>query len=343
MKKLSMIILSLLIGVFSFGQGQYKYVYCIDKPNATITTKVKKGDPIFIGSMNDVIKSNTELNTGSILSALVFSNTMNGADALLSNTTGLYNSAFGFNTLTANTTGSYNIGFGYKAGTKNTTGVGNIYIGQNAGLKQTTGGNNVIIGSLAGQSLISGTGNIIIGSGAGPGGVGSCVESNRLYISNNVGEQDTSFIYGNMTGNKATATLQFNSNTSVASDFSCFGNIIKKTNVPKPFDSTGTATAAMILRGVITSTSAGAHNITMPTATTLAALIPSCGRGTYVDFIVDNSAGANTITVIADGSMPVITPVITGGATLTVSTANAVGGFRLYFTSGTTGKLLRLF
>jgi hypothetical protein len=115
--------------------------------------------------------------------------------------------------------------------------------------------------------------------------------------------------------------------------------VIKPTAVA--INSTGTATAAQIASGYITSTSAAATAITTPTATAIATLI-GASRGTQFDLVIDNSAGANTVTLTLDASIAVVTPAITGGATLTVSTANAIGIFRFVFTSGTTAKIFRI-
>ena len=74
----------------------------------------------------------------------------------------------------------------------------------------------------------------------------------------------------------------------------------------------------------------------------LAVVFGACFLEDVFDFFVDNSAGANTVTVAVNTGITVNTPAITGGATLTVSTANAVGQFRLVFTSATAAKLLRI-
>lgn len=110
---------------------------------------------------------------------------------------------------------------------------------------------------------------------------------------------------------------------------------------PVAINTTATATAAQIVSGYITSTSAAAVGITTPTATAIAALIGAV-QGTTFDLYIDNSAGANTVTLTLDASIAVVTPAVTGGATLTVSTANAIGVFRLVFTSGTTAKIFRI-
>lgn len=104
---------------------------------------------------------------------------------------------------------------------------------------------------------------------------------------------------------------------------------------------TATATTGQVLGRVITSTSAAAVSVTLPTATALATALGAT-RGTRIQFVIDNSAGANTVTVVVGAGITVNTPAITGGAALTVSTANAVGIFELYFTGTTTAKIFRI-
>lgn len=115
--------------------------------------------------------------------------------------------------------------------------------------------------------------------------------------------------------------------------------VTKPTSVA--INATATATAAQIVSGYITSTSAAATSITTPTATAIGALIGAT-RGTQFDLVIDNSAGANTVTLVLDASISVNTPAITGGATLTVSTANSIGTFRIIFTSTTAAKIFRI-
>lgn len=110
---------------------------------------------------------------------------------------------------------------------------------------------------------------------------------------------------------------------------------------PVAINATATALVTDIQAGVITSTSAAATSITLPTATALALQLNAV-RGTWIDFVIDNSAGSNTVTVVVNTGITVNTPAITGGAALTVSTANSVGTFRIYFTSTTTAKIFRL-
>ena len=75
--------------------------------------------------------------------------------------------------------------------------------------------------------------------------------------------------------------------------------------------------------------------------TAFAAVGVTIGAGTLLTFIVDNSAGANTVTVAVDAgtTLAVTTPAITGGATLTVSTANVIGIFGIYITSATAANV----
>lgn len=113
-----------------------------------------------------------------------------------------------------------------------------------------------------------------------------------------------------------------------------------KTGVLNAINATATATAAQVAGGVITSTSAAATTITLPTATLLAAAVGG-KRGVTVDFTVDNSAGANTVTVAVGTGITVATAVLTGADTLTVA-AGKVGIFRIYFTSATAAQLYRI-
>ncbi len=131
-----------------------------------------------------------------------------------------------------------------------------------------------------------------------------------------------------------------------------FTKPIIQSNTAVAINSTGAGTLAVVTSGVlagrITSTSAAAVALTLDSVANIVAaaavLGVTLGAGSELYFWVDNTAGANTITVAVDSgaTIAVITPAITGGATLTVSTANAVAKFCLYLTSTTAAKLLRL-
>ena len=60
---------------------------------------------------------------------------------------------------------------------------------------------------------------------------------------------------------------------------------------------TAVATAAEVATGYITSTSAAGTSITFPTGTLLGAELGATG-GTIFELVVDNTAGANTVTMV---------------------------------------------
>ena len=60
---------------------------------------------------------------------------------------------------------------------------------------------------------------------------------------------------------------------------------------------TAAATAAEVATGYITSTSAAGTSITFPTGTLLGAELGATG-GTIFELVVDNTAGANTVTMV---------------------------------------------
>ena len=74
------------------------------------------------------------------------SNTAIGADALSSNTTGIYNTALGYVALNANTTGVNNTAVGYAVLDANTTGTNNTALGASALGANTAGTNNTALG-----------------------------------------------------------------------------------------------------------------------------------------------------------------------------------------------------
>lgn len=117
-------------------------------------------------------------------------------------------------------------------------------------------------------------------------------------------------------------------------------NIIKRTATA--INATATAAAADILGGLITSTSASATTITLPS---VAGLVSASGaaQGTTIDFVVDNSAGANTVTVVVGTGMTASGFPGTNTLTLANSTTVGIAGFRIAFISGTVATLTRIF
>lgn len=68
------------------------------------------------------------------------------------------------------------------------------------------------------------------------------------------------------------------------------------THTPVAINASATASAAQTASGYITSTSAAATTITLPTGTLLGAALGAT-QGTVHELYVDNTAGANTVTV----------------------------------------------
>jgi len=93
-------------------------------------------------------------------------NTAFGIGALISNTTGIRSTAFGY-FAGNNNTGDRNVFFGYNSGASNTSGDDNVFIGHNAGLLSSTSLNNVVIGSDAGSSGSLSQFNVIVGFKSG--------------------------------------------------------------------------------------------------------------------------------------------------------------------------------
>jgi hypothetical protein len=91
-------------------------------------------------------------------------------------------------------------------------------------------------------------------------------------------------------------------------------------------NATATATAAQVASGYITSTSAAATTITMPTGTALGAAL-GASRGTVLDLYVDNTAGASTVTMAVNTN-----------AILSTAAADTAGSFGdLTIAAGATG------
>lgn len=103
-----------------------------------------------------------------------------------------------------------------------------------------------------------------------------------------------------------------------------------------------------MVAGVIKTTSAAAVTLILDSVANIITAYATAGitltTGSNIQFYVDNTTGANTVTVQVDGgaTIAVATPVITGGATLTLSTANKVGLYNLYLQSATVGILSRV-
>jgi len=103
-------------------------------------------------------------------------------------------------------------------------------------------------------------------------------------------------------------------------------------------NATATATAAQIGTRYITSTSAAATTITLPTAAAMATQINSAGQGFVFDFWIDNFSGASTVTIALGTGMTSI-----GSPTLSIAAGSQPAKFELVFTSATTCGIARIY
>jgi hypothetical protein len=111
-------------------------------------------------------------------------------------------------------------------------------------------------------------------------------------------------------------------------------------------NATATATADQVATGWITSTSAAATTITLPTGTLLGARL-GAQRGTIFDLVIDNTAGANVVTVAVatngvqatcDLEITAATASVTPATVTPLTIPSGVTGiscFRLMFSSAT--------
>ena len=123
----------------------------------------------------------------------------------------------------------------------------------------------------------------------------------------------------------------------VASTNGFIGNLVANPTVAA-INATATATAAEVATGYITSTSAAATTITLPTGTLLGAAL-GAARGTVFDLYVDNTAGASTVTmavavngILSSGAAD--TPGSLGDLTIAAG-ATGIARYTLMFASAT--------
>lgn len=103
-------------------------------------------------------------------------------------------------------------------------------------------------------------------------------------------------------------------------------------------NATGTATAAQVADGYITSTSAAATVITLPTGTLLGTAL-GASKGTSFDLYIDNTGGANTVTIaVATNGILSTAAADTAGSFGDLTVASGVTGlarFTIMFSSAT--------
>ena len=136
-----------------------------------------------------------------------------------------------------------------------------------------------------------------------------------------------------------TVTGTFGASTSVTT-LTATNLVFTDQNHPSTaaINATATATAAQVATGYITSTSAAATTITLPTGTDLGAAI-GAARGTVLDLYVDNTAGASTVTIaVATNGILSTAAADTAGSfgDLTIAAgATGIGRFTIMFSSAT--------
>ena len=111
-----------------------------------------------------------------------------------------------------------------------------------------------------------------------------------------------------------------------------------QTTTANAINATGTATAAQVATGYITSTSAAATTITLPTGTLLGAALGAV-QGTVFDLYIDNTAGASLVTmaVATNGIKSALAAAVAASAGLLTVPAGVTGQarFTLMFSSAT--------
>ena len=124
------------------------------------------------------------------------------------------------------------------------------------------------------------------------------------------------------------------------------GNFINLNPTLAAINTSATATAANIVSGYITSTTAAAVTITLPTATLIATQIGgTVSKGTSIEFSVENTGTTNAVTLAVGTGISVQTGTlaIIGSNNLSVTAVNKIGRFRLVFTSATAAMLYRIY
>lgn len=115
---------------------------------------------------------------------------------------------------------------------------------------------------------------------------------------------------------------------------------------PVAVNATATLTAAQVVSGYITSTSAAATSLTLPTGTLLGAALGAT-RGTVFDLYIDNTAGANTVTMVVavNGILSAAAAAGSGAGAGLLTVPSGVTGqacFRLMFSSATAYTFSRI-
>lgn len=241
------------------------------------------------------------------------------------------NTAVGYRALQWLTTGQLNTAFGATALSRVTVQSGNTGVGRGAlstleSSSSSVARNNTAVGDVAGNALTTGSNNTFIGSSAGSGASQKVNATNSIAIGESaVTTKNNQAVIGNNTTFETVIR----------------GNIIN-TLARASKDTTATLTAVECLSGVITSTSVAAVSLTLPTAAALLAEIHGGASGSNFELIIDNSAGANSVTIVPSATIAAITSPFTVTDPMIVTTAQKVGCFKFYFTSATAAVVARV-
>lgn len=134
------------------------------------------------------------------------------------------------------------------------------------------------------------------------------------------------------------------SNAAIMNLFNILTPYTSGHKAPAAINATATATATQVASGYITSTSASATTITMPTGTLLGAALQAV-QGTTFNLFVDNTAGANTVTmaVAVNGilSAAAVAVAASFGLLTIPSGATGIARFTLTFSSPTAYTITR--
>jgi len=193
------------VGGFTPGKGVFEQEYLRVTPDSvriyideTITGKGTKGG-FAVGGFNPATKS-------SPVSLLHLSkeNYFIGHESGVE-TTGLYNTFFGYQSGMSNVGGSFNVFIGYQSGISNYGGNNNVFLGLRAGYNNTNGGDNTFIGNWSGYYNQTGSNNIIIGKLAGVDNL----SNNNIFLGNESGRNnetgDRNIYFGYKAGHLATS------------------------------------------------------------------------------------------------------------------------------------------
>jgi len=247
-------------------------------------------------SSNTSGTNNTSVGQASLAFNTASGNSALGATALYTNSTGIDSTAVGFAALYSNSTGNYNVALGRSA------------------LYSCTGNNNIGLGYSAGSLITSGDYNVVIGQYSGSAAPISATGSNWIVLSDGAGNVRQAI---DSAGNAQFLT----------------GAVVVYTPAPTTTISAATTLTNAQLQGQIVVTSGTTFTLTMPTGTTLNTLISWAGTNLGFDFSVINTASTTITMAINTG--------VTSVGTLTVLTGISAR-FRIRRTAASTYVMYRV-